>query len=76
MSNCRIEALVTIDGRGQMVIPKEVRETTDIHAGEKLVVFTRQKEGEVCYIFLVRAEDFAATIENSFKRIVDETASK
>ena len=46
MSRCVIEALVTVDRRGQMVIPKEVREIIGIHVGGKLVVITRQKEGQ------------------------------
>ena len=41
MSRCAIEAMVTMDGRGQMVIPKEVRKIIDIHGGEKLIVFSR-----------------------------------
>jgi AbrB family looped-hinge helix DNA binding protein len=31
-----IEAMVTVDRRGQMVVPKEVRKIIDILGGEKL----------------------------------------
>ncbi len=71
-----IEALVTVDGRGQMVIPRKVREVTDIHGREKLVVFTRQKEGETCYIFLVKAGNFAEMVEQSWMRVVNENSVK
>jgi antitoxin PrlF len=58
MSKCMIEALVTMDGRGQIVIPKKVRESTGIRGGEKLVVCTNRKEGRECYIFLVKTGNF------------------
>ncbi len=58
MKNCMIEALVTMDNRGQNVIPKEVRRIADIRDGDKLVVITHAKEGEPCYIFLVKAGTF------------------
>ena len=74
--NYAIEALVTVDGRGQMVIPKEVRDITDIHGGEKLVVFTRQKEGEACYIVLVKAENLTEMVEQSWMRVVNENSVK
>ena len=73
---CVIEALVTVDGRGQMVIPKEVRKIIDIHGGEKLVVFTRQKEGEECHIFLVKAGNFEETVEQLWTRVVNENSVK
>ncbi len=56
MKNCMIEALVTMDNRGQILIPKEVRRIADIRYGDKLVVITHAKEGEPCYIFLAKAE--------------------
>ena len=33
--NCQVDALVTIDGRGQIVLPKEVREKAYIKEGDK-----------------------------------------
>jgi antitoxin PrlF len=55
LNNCVIEALVTVDKRGQIVIPKELRGIADIHDGDKLVVITHTEEGEPCYIFLAKA---------------------
>jgi AbrB family looped-hinge helix DNA binding protein len=49
-----MEALVTVDRRGQIVVPKAVRKKTGINDGEKLVLLTSQKEGEPCYIFLIK----------------------
>ena len=75
-SICAIEALVTVDKRGQAIIPKEIRKIIDIHGGEKLAVFTRQKEGEECHIFLVKAGNFEETVEQLWTRVVNENSVK
>ena len=38
MSCCKIEALISVDERGQMVLPKEIRDRADIHTGDKLAL--------------------------------------
>jgi antitoxin PrlF len=52
---CTVEALVTIDERGQMVLPKELRERAGIKAGDKLAVTSWQRDGKVCCIALIKA---------------------
>ena len=42
MSCCKVESIVGVDERGQMVLPKEIREKAKIGAGDKLV-FSFQK---------------------------------
>ena len=54
---CKVEALVSVDERGQMVLPKELREKANIHAGDKLAVTSWEKNGEVCCITLTKAEE-------------------
>ena len=38
---CHVQALVRIDDRGQMVLPKELRDRANIRAGDKLALITR-----------------------------------
>jgi AbrB family looped-hinge helix DNA binding protein len=54
-SCCAVEALVTVDERGQMVLPKELRAKAGIKAGDKLAVTTWEKDGEICCIALIKA---------------------
>ena len=63
-SCCKVEALVSVDDRGQMVLPKELREKANIRAGDKLAVMSHESQGKVCCISLIRAEDFAETLKN------------
>lgn len=59
---CKVEALITIDARGQTVLPKEVRDRAGINAGDKLAVVSFESEGKVCCISLVKADAFAGTV--------------
>lgn len=60
---CKIEALVSVDERGQMVLPKELREKAKIRTGDKLAVSSWVKDGQVCCIVLTRAEDLAEMVK-------------
>ncbi len=54
---CKVEALVGVDERGQMVLPKEVREAAGIRAGDKLALILWRKGGNVCCMTLVKADE-------------------
>lgn len=63
VSCCKVEALVSIDERGQMVIPKEIRDKMKIRAGDKLAVTSWEKNGKVYCISLIRAEEFTEMVK-------------
>jgi antitoxin PrlF len=60
---CKVESLLTVDERGQMVLPKELREKAKIHAGDKLAVISWQKDGEVCCFTLIKADALAERVK-------------
>ena len=62
-SCCRVEALVSVDDRGQMVLPKELRERANIRAGDKLAVTSWEKDGRVCCISLTKAEELTDMVK-------------
>jgi len=53
-SCCKVESLVSVDERGQMVLPKSVRDKAGIAPGDKLAVVMWEKDGKVCCISLVK----------------------
>ena len=61
---CIVEAVVTVDERGQMVLPKELREKAGIKAGDKLAVTSWKKDGEVCCIALIKAGSLGGMVRN------------
>lgn len=60
---CAMVALVTVDERGQMVLPKEIREIMKIKPGDKLAVTTLQKDGKVCCLSLVPAGEISGMLK-------------
>ncbi len=63
LSCCKVESIISIDDRGQMVLPKEIREKANIRTGDKLAVVSFEKDGEVCCLSLIRVEDFAGMVK-------------
>jgi antitoxin PrlF len=59
---CRVEAVVGVDERGQMVLPKELRERFAIRAGDKLALATWDAAGEPCCIVLMKADRLAGMV--------------
>jgi len=63
MSCCQVEALIGVDERGQMVLPKEVRDKADIHTGDKLALVSWKKDGKVCCFTLIKADEFGDMVK-------------
>jgi len=60
----KVESIIPIDERGQMVLPKELREKAGIRGGDKLAVVTWNKEGKVCCISLIKADELAGIVKD------------
>ena len=60
---CKVEALVSVDERGQMVLPKETRDRANIRAGDKLALISWVKDEKICCLSLIKAEDFADMVK-------------
>lgn len=76
MSCCNVDAIVAIDGRGQIVLPKDLREKAKIKAGDKFAVISWQSAGKVCCISLVKADDFAKTVKDMLGPMMGEIMQK
>jgi len=61
---CKVEFLITVDERGQMVLPKELREKARIQPGDKLAVITWNKEREICCMTLIKSEYLAERVKD------------
>lgn len=55
----KIEALISVDERGQMILPKEIREKGDIKAGEKFALMSFEQEGKLCCMVLIKASQLS-----------------
>ncbi len=64
MSCCKVESVVSVDDRGQMVLPKEIREKANIKAGDKLAIISMEKGGKICCISLIKAGEFEDMVKD------------
>jgi AbrB family looped-hinge helix DNA binding protein len=63
-SCCKVESLISVDERGQMVLPKDLREKANIKPGDKLAVISWEKDGETCCFTLIKADSLAGGIRD------------
>jgi AbrB family looped-hinge helix DNA binding protein len=68
---CEVQAVVTVDGRGQLVLPKDVREQAGIRAGDKLAVVTMKRNGEVCCLSLMKTDAFSPMVKQVLGPLVE-----
>jgi antitoxin PrlF len=72
MSCCRVESIVSVDERGQMVLPKEIREKAKIRSGDKLAVVSLEKNGKVCCISLIKVDELEAMVKSMLGPVMDD----
>ncbi|MDH4261442.1 MAG: HgcAB-associated protein [Spirochaetia bacterium] len=68
----KIESLVNVDERGQMVLPKELREKAGIKAGDKLALVTWENNGKICCISLVKSDDLLGMVKKTLEPMVSD----
>ncbi len=73
---CQVDAVVTVDERGQLVLPKAVREKAGIKAGDKLAVTSWERGGKICCIALVKAEGLAEQVRGFLGPVMTEIVTK
>ena len=60
---CQMDAVVTVDARGQVVLPKEIRKRLGIKAGDKMAVVSYSKDASMCCIVLVKVGGLAKMVK-------------
>ena len=58
----KVESVLSIDERGQMILPKDLRTRAGIGAGDKLAVVSHEKAGEICCISLIKVESLTEMV--------------
>ena len=63
-SCCSIDSVISVDERGQMVLPKELRDRAGIKPGDKFAIVSWDKDGRVCCMSLIRVEELSGMVKN------------
>lgn len=71
---CKVESMVSVDERGQMVLPKDIREKANIRAGDKLALVSCEKNGKTYCIFLIKADELTGMVKGMLGPVMKEMA--
>ncbi|MEX2599689.1 MAG: HgcAB-associated protein [Dehalococcoidia bacterium] len=66
----RIEAVVSIDERGQMVLPKELRQRAGISPGDKLALVGFESDGDLCCISFFKVDDLSEMVRGKLEPLM------
>ena len=69
-TRCRMESLIGVDERGQMVLPKELRDRAGIATGDKFALISWEKDGQICCFTLVKADFLADKVKDFLEPIM------
>jgi antitoxin PrlF len=73
---CKIDAIVSVDSKGQIVLPKDLREKANIGANDKLALLAFEQGGEVVCIIMLKADNLGCTVKNMLGPIFREAFPK
>jgi AbrB family looped-hinge helix DNA binding protein len=68
-----VESVLTVDERGQMVLPKDVRERAGIRPGDKLALISWEKDGSVCCLALMKVENLSGMVKDVLGPLINES---
>ena len=66
----KIEAIVSIDERGQMVLPKELRDRAGIGPGDKIALVGFEDKGELCCISFFKVDDLSGMVREKLEPVM------
>ncbi len=71
-SGCTIEAILSVDDRGQMVLPKDIRQKAGIGNGDKLALISLEKGGEICCLALMKVGSLSGMVQEILGPLVQD----
>jgi len=70
--NPKVEAIVSVDERGQMVLPKDVRTKANIDVGDKLALMSVSKGDKTVFLVLLKAKLFEDYVKEAFGPVIKD----
>ncbi|MCI4367241.1 MAG: AbrB/MazE/SpoVT family DNA-binding domain-containing protein [Thermoplasmata archaeon] len=69
---CKVEAIVGVDARGQMVLPKDLRDKLGIAPNDKLAVVAWSREDKVCCLTLLKVDQLADAVRETYGPLLND----
>ena len=73
---CKVESVVGVDDRGQLVLPKDLRVRAKVKAGDKMAVVSWEKDGEVCCIVMIKADGLTKMVADMLGPVMKDLLEK
>lgn len=67
-----VEAIVSCDDRGQLVLPKEIRKRLKILSGDKLALLNISNENDDFFLTLIKANALEGLIRNYMSPVMKD----
>jgi len=64
-SGCRIEVVLTLDDRGQIVLPRHIREKSGMNTGDRHSLIGWESDNKVCCLGLIKAANLNAGVKGA-----------
>jgi len=72
----KVDSVISIDDRGQMVLPKDVRDKANIRPGDKLALVSWEMNGEVCCLSLIKTDKLMGMVKDMLGPMMQEMVTK
>jgi AbrB family looped-hinge helix DNA binding protein len=59
---CKIDAIASVDSKGQIVLPKDIREKMRLKPNDKLALVGFERDNEICCVVMIKAEKLENTV--------------
>ena len=69
---CKIDAVVTIDAKGQLILPKDLREKAKLEPNDKLAVISCERDGNICCFVIIKAETLSGPVKKLLEPILKD----
>ena len=70
----KVNSIISVDDRGQMVLPKDVRDKANIRPGDKLALVSWEQDGKVCCLSLIKTDELMGMVKDMLGPMMTELA--
>ena len=71
LSCCHVEGVVTIDSKGQIVLPKSLREDMGLKEKDKLIIVSMKDKGKIASISLFKSKAMDNMVKIMLKPVME-----
>lgn len=69
---CKVDAVVTLDSKGQILLPMDIRKRAKLKPNDKLAIVGYERNGELCCIMMVKAEKLGTAVSKVLSPMLRE----